>query len=57
MFYSLRIVQIFKKHTKDLKIWGENIIGAGKLWYQTLGEYGPRRARARFFFGVRSSAT
>ncbi|CAK9055168.1 Uncharacterized protein SCF082_LOCUS29860, partial [Durusdinium trenchii] len=30
-----KIVQIFKKHTKDLKIWGENIIGAGKLWYQS----------------------
>ena len=30
-----KIVSIFRKYSKDVKVWGDSIIGAGKLWYQT----------------------
>ena len=30
-----QIVQVFKKYTKDIHVWGDTIIGAGRMLYQS----------------------
>ena len=61
-----KVLQIFKKFTKDINVWGDGIIGAGKLMYQSKSQkpyiwfqcgVAPRKTSVSIYLGLNTKLT